>query len=65
MRHNPLGVAIMGLSHIDVFLERLFTIWHQPILKEDHPKTSIRVCEENGTATLKLGIHQPLSFDFS
>jgi hypothetical protein len=38
MRHNPLGGAIMGLNHIDVFLEKLFTIWHQPILKEDHPQ---------------------------
>jgi hypothetical protein len=38
MRHNPLGGAIMGLSHIDMLLEKLFTIRHQPILKEDHPQ---------------------------
>jgi hypothetical protein len=39
MKHNPIRGAIMGLSHIDVLLEKLFTIRHQPILKEEYPQS--------------------------
>ncbi len=34
-RPNPLGVAILGLDHCNVFLERLLIVCHHPILKEN------------------------------
>jgi len=63
-RPNCLGVAILGFNHTNVFPKELFTNYDHLILKENHPKTSITSCEENGIVILKSIIQKPFHLIF-